>query len=375
MLVAPQEFKGSLRAPEAAAAMAAGVRRALPDVRVVELPMADGGPGTASIVGRARDGRMVQRIVRGPLGDPVPASYAMVERGAEPPLGVIEAAAAAGLVLVPPEQRDATAASSYGVGELILDAVAHGVRRLIIGVGGTGTNDGGAGAAQALGLRLLDPAGTELPPGGIHLIRLARIAGEPDSRLDGVECRVAVDVQNPLLGATGATAVYGPQKGLLDWQAPAMEMALSRWAERLAVDRGVDVVATPGAGAGGGLPSGLLGALPAARIEPGAALVGEAIGLEEHAGEADLVVTGEGALDPQTAYGKSVAHVVETARRAGIPCLAVAGVIEGHPDSIADAEALAANGTPDEIEAAMADAAAHVEWAAERLVRRWVDRA
>lgn len=371
VLVAPQEFKGSLTAGQAAAAIAAGVRRALPGAEVVELPVADGGPGTASIVGRARDGRMVERTVRGPLGDPVLASYALVERQGERALAVIEAAAAAGLVLVPADRRDATRASSFGVGELILDAIERGAGSIIVGVGGTGTNDGGAGAAQALGLRLLDPAGASLPPGGIHLVRLARVEAGPISRRDGIEYRIAVDVQNELLGAAGATAVYGPQKGLLDWQAPAMEMALRHWAARLADDLGLDVTSVPGAGAGGGLPGGLLAALPGARIEPGAALVAQAIGLEERVRDADLVITGEGALDLQTAYGKSVAHVVATATATGVPCLAVAGVIEGRPEALADAEALTAGASAEEIEAAIADAPARLAAATERLVRRW----
>jgi glycerate kinase len=368
VLVAPQEFKGSLSPLQAAAAIAAGVRAALPDAEVIELPMADGGPGTVAIVANATGATLIRHTVTGPQGDPTEATYALLEREGAPPLAVIEAAAAAGLVLVPVERRDAARATSVGIGEQILHAIARGAREVIVGVGGTGTNDGGAGAAQALGLRLLDANGVALGRGGLALVALARVEAEVTAAVRALDLRIAVDVQNPLLGAAGATAVYGAQKGVRDWQAPAMNAALARWAERLRADLGSDIAAWPGAGAGGGIPTGLLAACPSGRIESGAALVADAIGLRAAIEAADLVVTGEGAMDGQTGYGKSVAHVAALAAAAGVPCVAVAGMVEGLPAGILDAEALAA--TASDRDAAIERAAEHATAAATRLIHR-----
>ena len=373
ILVAPQEFKGSLTAAEAAETIARGLRRAAAEagtpIEVDLLPFADGGPGTASVVAQALGGRFVQAQVEGPLGAPVDAAYALVE-DARGLLAVIDCAAACGLVLIPEAQRDPFAASSAGVGTLILDAIARGAGRIVLGVGGTATNDGGAGLAQTLGLRLLDAAGTPLPPGAVHLVRLVRV--ERGIPLAPIDLRIAVDVRNPLLGFEGATAVYGAQKGVRDWQAPALEAALARWAERLRADLGLDVASMAGSGAGGGLACGLLAAVPGARIEPGAALVAEVVGLRARIEAADLVITGEGTLDAQTAYGKAVAHVAAVAAEVGRPCLAVAGQIEARSASIADAEAA----TPDRAtrEATRHDPAPTVEAAAERLLTRWLKR-
>ncbi len=368
ILVCPQEFKGTLGPVEAAAAIAAGIRAVLPDAEVIELPMADGGPGTVGIVAQVTGAGLVRHTVTGPLGDPVEATYALLERPGEPTLAVIEAASAAGLVLTPVEQRDPTRASSYGVGEQIRHAIASGARQVIGGVGGTGTNDGGAGAASALGLRLLDPAGAAVPRGGLALVRLARVEANLEDAVRDLDLRIAVDVQNPLLGAAGATAVYGAQKSVADWQAAALNAALARWAERLRVDLDVDVASQPGAGAGGGIPTGLLAACRRGRIESGAALVADAIGLRAAIEAADLVITGEGAMDGQTAYGKSVAHVADLAAAAGTPCIAVAGIVEGLPAGILDAEALAP--TPADRAAAIARAAEHATAAASRLIHR-----
>lgn len=373
VLICPQEFKGSLTAIEAAAAIAAGVRATIPEAEVVELPMADGGPGTVAIVARATGAILVRHTATGPLGDPVAATYALLERDGRPPLAVIEAAAAAGLVLVPPERRDPARATSAGVGEQIRHAITGGAREVIVGVGGTATNDGGAGAAQALGLRLLDDNGASLPRGGLALARLARVeaqAGALAEETRSLDLRIAVDVQNPLLGPAGATAVYGAQKGVADWQAPAFDAALARWAQRLREDLGSDVAAQPGAGAGGGIPTGLLAACPRGRIESGAALVANAIGLRAAIAAADLVITGEGALDGQTAYGKAVAYVAALAAESGTPCLAVAGIVEGLPAGILDAEALAA--TAGDRPAAIARAAEYAAAATARLLRRWL---
>lgn len=376
ILVVPQEFKGSLTAAEASHAIARGLRRAASEtgtaVEVDLLPFADGGPGTAGTVGETLGGRPVFVQTTGPLGDVVEAQYVLVEgvSASDRPLAVIDSAAACGLTLVPESHRAPLVASSAGVGALILDAIGRGARQIVLGVGGTATNDGGAGAAQALGLRLLDAAGESLPAGAVHLARLARIerVGWPPP----VDLRIAVDVRNPLLGTEGATAIYGAQKGVLDWQAPALEAALARWAERLRADLDLDVASIPGAGAGGGLACGVIAAVPSARVEPGAALVAEVVGLRARVEACDLVVTGEGTLDAQTAYGKAVAYVAGVAEDVGRPCLVVAGQIEARPASIVDAEAA----TPDRAmrEATRHDPAPPVEAAADRLLRRWLAR-
>jgi glycerate kinase len=375
VLVCPQEFKGSMTGAEAAAAIAAGVGRVLPDAEVVVLPMADGGPGTVAIVAGATNSTLVQHTVRGPLGAPVEATYARVERADAPPLAVIEAAGAAGLTLVAAEERDPARATTFGVGEQIRHALESGITRIVLGVGGTGTNDGGAGAAQALGMQLLDLAGAEIQQGGIHLARLARVEAPSTEDAFGVllnaaDVSIAVDVRNVLLGEEGATAVYGAQKGVADWQAPALEYALDRWARILDRDLFLDVTERPGAGAGGGLPAGILAVFPAARIESGAALVGEAIGLRDAIAAADLVVTGEGGLDTQTAYGKAVAHVASLAAEMETPCIAVAGGVEGLPSGIADAEPLAA--TSDARTEAIEHASTFAADAAARLITRWM---
>ena len=371
VLVCPQEFKGSLTAQQATRALAAGVRHALPDAEVVEAAMADGGPGTVDIVCEAAGGELVRGRFHGPLGEPVEAAYGLLPDG----LAVIEAATTAGLVLVPEQRRDPARASTHGVGEQIVDALRRGARRVIVGVGGTGTNDGGAGAAQAVGCRLLGHSGVLLSPGVLELARLARIDARGVERAlrpagGGVEVRVAVDVTNRLLGLEGATAVYGPQKGVRPALAPQLEAALARWAELCERDLGVAIMELDGGGAGGGLAAGLAAAC-GATIESGAALVGEAIGLPRQIAGADLIVTGEGSLDAQTAYGKTVAHVVSLARDAGRPCLAVAGWMDRTPDGIVDAEPSAAGL---ELAEAMARAAELAEQAAGRLIRRYLER-
>ena len=372
MLVCPQELKGSLTAFDAAAAMAAGVRRALPDAAVVELPLADGGPGTAAIVSASAGGELIEVAVTGPLGAAVRACFALLPRSAGEvgPVAVIEAAQAAGLALVPPGERDARRATTYGVGELVRAALDRGARALIVGVGGTASSDGGAGAAQALGYRLLDAAGAPLrePAGGLDLLEVAAIdRANVDPRLAAVDVRVAVDVTNVLLGPEGATAVYGSQKGATGELAERLEAALARWADTIETQLGVGVADLAGGGAGGGLAAGLVAAI-GGRIESGAGLVAQAVGLDEAVRDADLVVTGEGRLDGQTAFGKTVALVTALAERYGRPCLAVAGSVDQLPAGIADVETLLA-GVVGEAEA-MARAAELVEAAAERLVRR-----
>jgi glycerate kinase len=372
ILICPQEFKGSLTAGEAARAIAEGVRRALPDAELVEAPTADGGPDTVELVHAAAGGELIEGRWRGPLGDPVDAVYTLLPDGS----AVIEAATTAGLVLVPEVRRDPAAASTFGVGEQIRDALQRSARRITIGVGGTGTNDGGAGAAQALGLRLLDGAGERLGPGGLELARLDGIdRASVEPLLAGAELRIAVDVTNTLLGDQGATAIYGPQKGVTPELAPRLEAALARWAERCRAELGVEIASADGSGAGGGLTAGLIAVAAAGaaeiNVESGAVLVSQAIGLPQQVRDADLVITGEGQLDAQTAHGKAVAYVAALAREAGTPCLAVAGSVAATPETISDAEAAAPAGMP--LDEAISRASELVAAAAERVVGRYID--
>jgi glycerate kinase len=322
IIVAPQSLKGSLSAAETGQAIAEGAREIYPEATIRIVPVADGGEGTTQALVDATGGRLVEREVTGPLGQPVLAFFGLMGDGRS---AVIEMAASSGLPLVPAEQRDPRIATTYGVGELILAALDEGRTHFIIGIGGSATNDGGAGMAQALGARLLDAQGNELPYGGAALAQLARIDREAlDPRLRGCVFEVASDVNNPLCGPTGASAVYGPQKGATPIIVEVLDGALAHYAQIIERDLGCAVRDVPGAGAAGGLGAGLLAFLHAT-LRPGAQIVLDAVRLEEQIREADLVITAEGRLDSQTAYGKSVGAVAALAKKCGLPVLAIAG--------------------------------------------------
>jgi glycerate kinase len=322
VIVAPNAFKGSLTASQAAVAIARGVRDALPDAEVVEVPVADGGDGTVEALVAANGGEYRSALVQGPLGDPVTARYGLIESGRT---AVVEMAAASGLVLLPPERRDVRRASTYGFGQLLEAVLEDGVSGVIAGIGGSATNDGGAGMAQALGYRLLDANGKELGRGGAALARLDRIDPSAfDHRWDSVRVKVASDVTNPLIGPRGASAVYGPQKGADAEAVRELDAALTRLAAVIERDLGKRVADVPGAGAAGGLGAGLLAFLNASLV-PGAPLVVEAAGLDAHLEGAGLVITGEGQVDEQTAYGKAPGEVARRAHAAGVPVVLLAG--------------------------------------------------
>ena len=325
IVIAPNAFKGSLSALEAAEAIAEGVRAAAADADLVLVPIADGGDGTVEALVAATHGERRTLRVRGPLGGPVDADYGLIDGGSN---AVIEMAKAAGLALVPPEKRDPRVTTTYGVGELLQRAYDDGARHFIVGIGGSATNDGGAGMAQGLGYHLLDAQGQELPAGGLALKRLARIhTGGVHAKWKEAEVEVACDVTNPLTGPSGASAVYGPQKGATPEMVAELDAALKHFAEIIRRDLGVDVEHLPGAGAAGGLGAGLV-AFTGARLRPGAEMVMEALRLDERLQGAWLVITGEGRLDSQTArFGKGPAAVARHARNAGIPVVAIAGSI------------------------------------------------
>ncbi|HUS82940.1 MAG TPA: glycerate kinase [Dehalococcoidia bacterium] len=335
ILVCPQEFKGSLTAREAADAIARGLRRALPRADIDVAPMADGGPGTVEAVLSSASGHREKATVQDPLGRPVEAYWALLDDG---PTALIEMAAASGLVLLKPEERDPRRAGTYGTGRLIRAALDAGSRRLIVGVGGSATNDGGAGMAQALGARLLDAEGQDLPPGGAALVRLDRIdVSGIDPRLIDCEVTAATDALNPLCGPSGASAVYGPQKGATPEAVTELDAALRHYADVVRRDLGIDIASIPGAGAAGGMGGGLVAFLKA-RIESGAELVAAAMALQQRIAAADVVFTGEGRLDAQTAYGKSVSIVAHLAKELDRPVIALAGSI------VADGSAMRSSG-------------------------------
>lgn len=311
ILVAPQEFKGTLTATQAAQAMARALRAHMPDVELDVAPIADGGGGVLDAVLGATAGSRRVSTVEGPLGQPVEAEWGILPDGA----GVIEMAAASGLVLLDPAELDVRRASTYGTGQLIRAALDAGCARLLIGVGGSATNDGGAGAASALGVGFLDRGGRNLPPGGAALRDLARIdLSKRHPKLDSVELMIAVDVTNPLCGPMGASRIYGPQKGADESTIEELDAALSQLARVVSSQTGRRVDDDPGAGAAGGLAYGL-SALCNGHLRPGFEVIASFLDLDRRLDRADLVATGEGRLDGQTAFGKGPGSLARLARR------------------------------------------------------------
>jgi glycerate kinase len=323
VVLAPDKFRGSLSAGEAAEALRAGVVRACPGAACDLVPMADGGEGTAEALIAATGGRWTEAEVTGPLGERRRARFGLLGDGAT---AVLEMAEASGLALVPADRRNPEVTTTIGTGELLLAAVRAGASRVVLGIGGSATNDGGAGFAQALGFRLLDPSGADLPPGGGALARLDRIVPPVHPPLAGVAIEVACDVQNPLCGPDGASAVYGPQKGATPETVRRLDANLGHLATVIGRDLGRSVAGVPGAGAAGGLGAGLL-AFTGARLRPGIDVVIDAVGLRSRLAGADLCLTGEGAIDRSSAFGKAVAGVARAAGAAGVPVLAIGGTL------------------------------------------------
>lgn len=333
IVIAPDSFKESLSALQVAAAIEAGMREVWPDAEYLKVPVADGGEGTVQAMIDATGGRRVEHEVTGPLGEPVPAFYGLVDDAAEGALAVIEMAAASGLESVPPGRRDPMRTTSRGTGELIRLALDAGARHFVLGVGGSATNDGGAGMLQALGVRLLDGDGRDIGPGGGELARLARIdAGAIDARVRASDFRIACDVDNPLVGPQGASAIFGPQKGATPAMVAQLDANLKHYADIIQRDLGRDVAAMPGAGAGGGIAAAMVVFLNG-RLRPGVEIVLDAVGLDAAVRDADLVVTGEGRIDGQTVQGKTPVGVARVARAHGKPVIAIGGSLA--PDAAA----------------------------------------
>jgi glycerate kinase len=325
IVLAPDSFKGSLSAAAVADAMAVGFGRGLPGAELVQVPLADGGEGTLDALVAATGGVVFRSRVSGPLGDPVRARWGVLGDGRT---AVVELAEAAGLGRVPERLRDPSRATTTGVGELIAEAMAApGIERLVIGLGGSATNDAGAGILRALGWGLLDDRGEPVGPGGLGLESLARVVPPTHSELRSpVSVTVAVDVSNPLLGPDGASAVFGPQKGADPEMVGRLDRALARF-------RDVSGVAEfPGAGAAGGAAFGLAMAFPDAVLRPGIDLVLDAVDFADRIRGADLVVTGEGRMDRQTLSGKVVAGVARRCREARIPVAVLCGDLDSSVD-------------------------------------------
>ena len=367
IVIAPDSYKESLSALEVAQAVEAGFRQVFPDADYVLVPVADGGEGTVDAMVAATGGRTETVTVSGPLGEPVEALYGLTGDG---DTAVIEMAAASGLALVPPDRRNPLLTSSRGTGELIRAALDAGARRFILGIGGSATNDGGAGMVQALGARLLDLEGRELDGSGGDLARLERIdVSALDPRLAECRIEVACDVDNPLTGARGASAVFGPQKGATPEMVQALDANLARLARIVGRDLGVAVDTVPGAGAAGGMGAAML-AFFGATLKPGIEIVTAAVDLDDHVRDADLVITGEGRIDFQTVHGKTPIGVARVAKRHGKPVIGIAGSL-GAEVGVVHAHGIDAVfsvlSKPCTLDEALRDAAANVELTARNV--------
>lgn len=375
VVIAPDKFKGTLSASEVAAHVAAGLRAAGPsDVELVTLPVADGGDGTVDAA-VAAGYRRVEMGVRGPVGKPANAAFALLDGTA-----VIEAAQAVGLSLLRQETGGELApltATTRGVGELIAAAVRMGAKKVVLGLGGTATTDGGAGLIQALGARLTDAFGMELPPGGAALADLAKLDLRRLRDLSGVEFLLASDVDNPLLGPTGAAAVYGPQKGASPADVEVLEAGLARWADVAESATGKSARSLPGAGAAGGI--GFAAQLfLGARMQPGIELLLEMVSFWENLDGARLVITGEGSLDTQTLHGKAPVGVARAAHAhdPSLPVVAVAGVCTLSPTELREAGFAAAYALTDiepDVAACRSDPGPLLEQLAARIAADWLN--
>jgi glycerate 2-kinase len=369
ILIAPNAFKGSISAYNAAKAIEEGIRRVVPDAECILLPIADGGDGTAEVLVHGTGGRFINAKVLNPLGRSISTTFALLSDGTT---AMIEMANASGLRLISSEERNPLRTTTYGTGQLIKAALNVGARKIIIGLGGSATVDGGAGMAQALGARLLDTQGDDITYGGgslsdLHAIDISGL----DPRLRECEIIAACDVDNPLVGENGSAAIFGPQKGATPDMVTQLDANLAHLAQIIQRDLGVDVLTIPGGGAAGGIAAGLI-AFCGARLYPGTDLVLDTLELDHYVQGVDLVITGEGRIDGQTAHGKAPVGVAARAKRYGIPVVALAGGIGD------GAEALYAHGIdvimpivarPMLLEDAMRDAAILLADASERLMR------
>jgi len=371
IVVAPDSFKGSLSAAEICEAMERGIKRALPEAEVVKIPMADGGEGTVQALVSSTGGHLEKVTVVGPLGEPVEAAYGILGDGET---AVIEMAAASGLPLVPVAKRNPVLTTTFGTGQLMRAALARGCRRLIVGIGGSATTDCGTGMAQALGVRFLRSDGSEITDymcGGLMAeVASIDLSGRLPELLSAT-VTVACDVDNPLLGPRGAVMTYSRQKGATDEQLALLEANMTHFIAVAEKTIGRSVRDVPGAGAAGGLGAGLI-AFANATLRPGVSIVLEASHFAERIKGASFVLTGEGKVDFQTAYGKTISGVAAEAKKQGIPVIVLAGAVEDRAENLYErgvASLFSTCPAPITLEEAMAQAAVLVEKGAERIVR------
>ncbi len=329
--IAPDSLKGSLTALEAATCIEEGFKSVLKNISVRKIPMADGGEGTVRAIAESTGGKILTRTVTGPRGGKVRAHFSVSGDGK---IAVIEMAAASGLALLKPNERDPMVTTTRGTGELIKHALKLGVRKVLVGIGGSATNDGGTGMARALGVRFLDAEGRALPEGGGALRSLDRIdMRRLDPRMKGVKVEVACDVDNPLTGPHGAAHVYAPQKGATPAMVKKLDAGLKQLAAVIERDIGVDILDAPGSGAAGGLGGGLMAFL-GGQLRPGVDIVIDSVKLKRHLKGCHLVITGEGRMDHQTAFGKTPSGVARVAKELGLPVIAICGSLGKDPEAV-----------------------------------------
>ncbi|HHF5475152.1 TPA: glycerate kinase [Haemophilus influenzae] len=332
-VIAPDSFKESLTALEVATAIETGFKRVFPDADYVKLPMADGGEGTVQSLVDATQGKLIECEVTAPLGDKVKSFFGLSGDGKT---AIIEMAAASGLHLVPPEKRNPLLTTSYGTGELIKLALDLGVESFILGIGGSATNDGGVGMLQALGMQCLDSQDKPIGFGGAELANIVKIdVQQLDPRLQQVHIEVACDVNNPLCGECGASAIFGPQKGATPEMVKQLDAALSHFAEIAERDCGKQIRDQAGAGAAGGMGGGLL-LLPSVQLKAGIQIVLDRLHLIDYVKDADVVITGEGRIDAQSIMGKTPVGVARTAKQFNKPVIAIAGCLREDYDVVFD---------------------------------------
>ncbi len=329
IVIAPDSFKGSLTAAEAAEAIETGFRAVYPDAEYVKVPMADGGEGTVQSLVDATSGTIITQLVSGPMGDMVAGFFGIL---GDRQTAVIEMAAASGIHWVRPKERDVFLASSFGTGQLINAALDRGCDKLIVGLGGSATNDGGIGMMKALGAQFFDQDGVQLTADVRALLQLASIDLQYlDPRLDKTEIVVACDVDNPLCGENGAARVFGPQKGATEEDIAVLDQALTRYGDILSANAGRDIASEPGAGAAGGMGAAFIGLIDAV-LKPGVDIVIEIVDLANSLVDANLVITGEGRVDNQTIHGKTPTGVAKVAKSCNLPVICITGSVEDGAD-------------------------------------------
>ncbi|WP_428910062.1 glycerate kinase [Niallia sp. Krafla_26] len=369
IIIAPDSFKGSLTSLEVSLAIEKGIKKAFPQAETILVPVADGGEGTMDSLVAATNGHNVEVTVRGPLLNPVQASYGVL---GDQETCVIEMASASGLTLIEPEQRNPLLATTYGTGELIKKALDNGCKKFILAIGGSATNDGGIGMLQALGMRLLDATGNEVGNGAAELERIVEIDEQNfDPRIKDCQFFIASDVQNPLIGPKGASYVFGPQKGADESMVAFLDSSLSKWADLVERKTGVRLHDQAGAGAAGGLGGAFQAFFPSSTTR-GIDIVVEYTGLEEKMNGAACVFTGEGQIDFQTASGKTPMGVAQVAKKQGIPVFVLSGSIgkgihELYQYGITSIHSIV--NTPMDLQEAINRASKLVETTAEQVIR------